>query len=110
MSYNRVGDLYRALGRGEEARDAYLKDLAIAERLAQAEPDRADYQVDLAISLTRVGIAGGSFAREPLERALAILLTLQKEGRLAPADEPKIAAVRELLRAGIAGSEPSPTS
>ncbi|MGO8918080.1 MAG: CHAT domain-containing protein, partial [Stellaceae bacterium] len=100
VSYNKMGDLYRALGQGDQARDAYLKSLAIAERLAQAEPDRADYQVDLASSLTRVGIAGGSFAPEPIERALAILLTLQEAGRLAPDHESTIAELRELLRVG----------
>jgi tetratricopeptide (TPR) repeat protein len=108
VSYNKMGDLSRALGQGELARDAYRNSLAIAERLARAEPDRADYQVDLAISLTRTGVAGDSIAPEPIERAIAILLTLQKEGRLSPADEPKIAEFRELLRAGMSGSEPSP--
>ncbi len=43
-------DLYGALGQGEQAREAYLKSLAIRERLAQAEPDRADYQRDLSVS------------------------------------------------------------
>ena len=55
VSYNKVGDLYRALGQGEPAREAYLKSLAIRERLAQAEPDRADYQRDLSVSYDRMG-------------------------------------------------------
>ena len=98
VSYERMGDLYRALGQVEEARDAYLKALRHRRALAQAEPDRADYQVDLAISLTRVGTAADSFSPEPIERALAILLKLQDEGRLAPDRESMIAQVRELLR------------
>lgn len=44
---NKMGDLFRALGQGEEARQAFGKSLAIRERLAPAEPDRADYQRDL---------------------------------------------------------------
>jgi len=64
------------------------------------EPDRADYQVDLAISLYRVGIAGDSFAREPIERALAILLALHEAGRLAPQHESMIPALREALDEG----------
>ena len=48
-----MGDLYRALGQGEQARDAFANSLAIAERLAQADPDRADYQRDLITSLSR---------------------------------------------------------
>ena len=103
VSYERMGDLYRALGQGDQARDAYLKALAIAERLAQAEPDRADYQRDLAISLSSAVTASGSFAREPIERALAILLTLQQAGRLVPGHESKIAALRDLL--GSEGTE-----
>ncbi len=98
VCYERIGDLYVVLGRGEEARDAYLKFLAIAERLAAAEPDRADYQVDLAISLGRVGTAGGSFAREPIERALAIVRTPQSEGRLTPDREPVIDWLQDRLR------------
>jgi hypothetical protein len=92
-----MGDLYSALGQGEAAREAYLKSLQIIERVAQAEPDRADYQVDLAISLARIGSAESPLAREPLERALAILLTLQKAGRLAPEHEPKIADLQQML-------------
>ena len=101
VSYDRMGDLFRALGQGEEARQAYRKSLAISERLsrsrarprrlparplgflrphgrplsrprsgqggarrlskslgiserlAQAEPDRADYQRDLSVSYDR---------------------------------------------------------
>ena len=49
-----MGDLYRALGLGERARAAYEQGLAIRERLAAAEPDRADYQRDLSISYTRL--------------------------------------------------------
>ena len=97
VSYERVGDLYSALGQGEKAREAYLKDLAIAERLAQAEPDRADYQVDLVNSLVRFTTLDDPNAHEHLRRALTILLELQKQGRLAPEHEPKIAAVKQLL-------------
>ena len=55
VSYNKMGDLYRALGQGEAARDAYAKALAIGETLAQAEPDRADYQRDLSVSYNKMG-------------------------------------------------------
>ena len=44
-----MGDLYRAIGQGELARDAFSQSLAIAQRLALAEPDRADYQRDLSV-------------------------------------------------------------
>jgi len=44
-----------ALGQGEAARDFFEKDLAISERLARAEPERADYQRDLSVSYERLG-------------------------------------------------------
>ena len=50
-----MGDLYVSLGQGEKAREAYLKSLAIAERLAASEPDRADYQRDLSVSYNTDG-------------------------------------------------------
>ena len=55
VSYNKMGDLFSALGQGEDARQAYEKALAIAERLAKAEPDRADYQRDLSVSYEQNG-------------------------------------------------------
>ncbi|HYC92357.1 MAG TPA: CHAT domain-containing protein [Thermoanaerobaculia bacterium] len=96
VSYNKLGSFYSDLGQDDQAREAFLKDLAIAERLARAEPDRADYQVDLAISLHRVGDM--THSRELLDRALTILQTLHRDGRLSPRDEPRIAAVEESLR------------
>ena len=53
--YSKMGDLYRRPRPGEQARDAYLQALAIAERLAEAEPDRADYQRDLSVAFNNMG-------------------------------------------------------
>lgn len=74
------------------------KDKPAVERLAEAEPDRADYQVDLAVSLMSVTQVGAGNREALLTRALSILNALKAEGRLAPVDEPKIAAVEQLLR------------
>jgi len=41
-----LGDLLRDLGQGQGAEDFYRSSLEIAKRLAQAEPNRADYQID----------------------------------------------------------------
>jgi hypothetical protein len=92
-----MGDLYRALGQGESARQAYQGSLEIRERLAKAEPDRADYQLDLVISLVKIGTVVEPADRAPLQQALAILLRLEQQGRLAPADQPKIEALRQML-------------
>ena len=96
VSYKRMGDLYRALGQGEQAREAYARSLAIAERLAKAEPDRADYQVDFVISLVKIGTSEPP-SKEPLDKALKILQTLEQEGRLSPEHSPKIGALQEMI-------------
>ena len=84
-----MGDLYRALGQGEQAREAYLKSLAIAEWLAQAEPDRADYQRDLSVSYNRMGdlyraLGQGEQAREAFLKALAIASGWPRPSPIAP--------------------------
>jgi tetratricopeptide (TPR) repeat protein len=98
VSYERMGDLYRDLGQGEAARQAYQNSLAIRERLAQAEPDRADYQRDLVVSLVQLAqIDDSSQRRELLLRASSLLEALKAGGKLAPVDEPMIAALDQLL-------------
>ena len=77
VSYERMGDLYRALGQGEKARESYQESLAIRERLAQSEPDRADYQRDLSVSYNKMGdlyraLGQGEKARESYQESLAI--------------------------------------
>lgn len=84
-------------GPGEQARQTFLNALDIAQRLAQAEPDRADYQRDLVISLVKVGTIDPAHAEERFGRALAILHILKDSGRLAPIDEPMIPEVERLL-------------
>ncbi|MBX2800439.1 MAG: hypothetical protein KTR31_22355, partial [Myxococcales bacterium] len=54
-SFNKMGDLQRALGDGAGARRSYESSLSIAEALAEREPERADYQRDLSVSYSRLG-------------------------------------------------------
>jgi tetratricopeptide (TPR) repeat protein len=93
-----MGDLYRTIGHVEQARDAYLKALEIGERLAQAEPHRADYQRDLAISLMQIGAF--TAGAEELSRALAILSLLAARDRLDPVDRPMLENLERALRRG----------
>lgn len=81
-----MGNLARALGQGDAAREAYGKSLPIRERLAQAEPDRADYQRDLIVSCVKLSKSEPADARQHFSRALAIARSLQNSGRLAAAD------------------------
>ncbi|MGH3819014.1 MAG: hypothetical protein ACRDRE_14930, partial [Pseudonocardiaceae bacterium] len=67
---------YRALGQGEQALKLYQQSLHIADRLAQAEPDRADYQRDLSISYQRLGQCAAGLGRSE-EAAASLELHLQ---------------------------------
>ena len=49
------------------------------------------------ISLVKIGTVVEPADRTLLKQALAILLQLEQQGRLAPADQPKIEALRQLL-------------
>ena len=84
VSYERMGDLLRALGAGEQARDYYGKSLEIIERLAKQEPDRADYQRDLSVSYNKMGdllraLGAGEQAREYYGKSLEIRELLAKQ-------------------------------
>jgi hypothetical protein len=80
---------------GDAAPQFYDKALAIAERLARQEPDRADLQVDLAASLERVGAYDPAHTR----RALAILRTLDGQGQLLPDQRAWIGTLERALEA-----------
>jgi tetratricopeptide (TPR) repeat protein len=66
-----------ALGSTDRALARHTRNLAIRERRAQAEPNRADYQRDLSVSYQRVGdlyrdLGQGEQAREAYLQSLAI--------------------------------------
>ena len=86
VSYERMGDLLRALGQGEQAKTFYEKSLRIRERLAADEPNRAHYQRDLSFSYNKLGdllraLGQGEQAKTFYEKSLRV------RERLA-ADEP----------------------
>jgi tetratricopeptide (TPR) repeat protein len=55
VSYNKLGDVLVDQGNLPEALKTFRDGLAIAERLAQADPGNAGWQRDLSVSLERVG-------------------------------------------------------
>ncbi len=63
VSYNKLGDISRALGQNESAQTYFLKDLAIAERLAEAESHNADLQRDLSVSYGKLGDVAGDLGQ-----------------------------------------------
>ena len=55
MSYNKVGDVLVAQGDLPGALKSYRDSLAIAERLAKADPGNAGWQRDLSVSYSKIG-------------------------------------------------------
>jgi tetratricopeptide (TPR) repeat protein len=55
VSYNKVADVLAAQGNLPEALKSYRDSLAIADRLARADPGNAGWQRDLSVSYDRVG-------------------------------------------------------
>ncbi|MBL8692494.1 MAG: tetratricopeptide repeat protein [Planctomycetes bacterium] len=83
VSYNKLGDLMRALGQGDQAKAFFEKALQIAERLARSEPDRADFQRDLSVSYNQLGdlmraLGQGDQAKTFFEKCHAILKRLAR--------------------------------
>jgi len=55
VALNSLGDVRRAQGDLAGALDAYAADLAIADKLAAADPGNAEWQRDLSVSWERIG-------------------------------------------------------
>ena len=54
-TYQHIGDILVDAGRRVEAIEAYLKSLAISERLAKADPQNTEWQRDLFVSYIKAG-------------------------------------------------------
>ena len=90
------GDAFRALGMGREVAQYYQSAMEASERLAAAEPDRADYQRDLSVSYERMGdlfkaLGQGEQARQAFQRSLDI------RERLAAAEPDRADAAWDLV-------------
>ena len=72
ISYDRLGDLQRALGNGEQARRYYEDGLAIRATLVEREPDSYQAQGDLAISYERMAAIDPDQAPTWLRDAIAV--------------------------------------
>jgi tetratricopeptide (TPR) repeat protein len=103
-SYNMVGDVQRAQGDLAAALKSYQASLTISERLAAANPRNADRQTDLVVSLYKVStVSPPAEARILLTRALAILNTLSRTGKLTAAQQ----KWPDMLRAALAKLPPA---
>ena len=72
--------------------------MAIAERLAAADPGNAEWQRDLIVSWVKLA-AETATARLSLGRALAVARALSEAGRLAPRDAWMLEELERRLRA-----------
>ncbi|MBY0332173.1 MAG: hypothetical protein K2X49_16055 [Acetobacteraceae bacterium] len=72
--------------------------MAIAERLAAADPGNAEWQRDLIVSCVKLVDAEPEAARSWLARALAVARALRAAGRLAPVDAWMPAELERRLR------------
>jgi tetratricopeptide (TPR) repeat protein len=109
VSHNKIGDVRRALGDLAGALESYEADLAIAERLAAADPGNSEWQRDLSVSHDKIGnvrVAQGNLAGafESYEASLAI------RERLAAADPGNSEWQRDLIvshqKLAMAGRSP----
>jgi hypothetical protein len=55
VSYNKIGDVLVAQGNLPEAQTSFRYGLAIAERLAKADPGNAEWQRDLSVCYNKIG-------------------------------------------------------
>jgi hypothetical protein len=95
---NKVGNVRSEAGDRSGALVAYEESLAIMRKLAAADAGNADWQIDLAISLYKIGTASDPpRAREALREALAILEALAREGKLAAAQQSWPKLLRDAL-------------
>lgn len=89
ISLGKVGDLKLRAGDTAGALAAYEEGLAIARALARRDPDNTEWQTGLAVSLTKVAsaVTDPRRKRECLGEALALLIRLEKAGRLSAAQK-----------------------
>ena len=89
VSHRKIGDVLVAQGDGPGALAAYRKGLEIVEALAARDLGNAKWQTDLALSCAKLGKLEGALTlearRDYLERGRQILVALESEGRLMPA-------------------------
>ena len=79
----------------------YRRSLEIRERLSAADPGSVDRKLDLVVGLNRIAGAGVPEWRDYLERALAILRELERNGSLAESERPAIPQLEAILAAGV---------
>ena len=86
VALDQIGDVLKAHGNLPEALKSFRDGLAIADRLAKADPGNAGWQVDLVVSNWKLAANGDDAARR-FTFVVATLRKLKDENRLTPAQE-----------------------
>jgi tetratricopeptide (TPR) repeat protein len=88
VSLNHVGDVRLVAGDRAGALKAFEESLTIRRKLAAADRGNAEWQADLVVSLVKVStVSDPPYARVALREALAIALSLARNGKLTTAQE-----------------------
>src|SRR5262249_11351813 len=95
---NRTGDVRVAAGNRPSALVDYEESLAIMRKLTTADPGNIGWQVDLVVSLYKVGTKVGPVrARELVTEALNIIQTLDRDGKLTRGQRSWLQLLRNAL-------------
>ncbi|OQX26220.1 MAG: hypothetical protein BWK80_11645 [Desulfobacteraceae bacterium IS3] len=98
MSYNNVGNIYKAMGEGNKALEFFEKSLKVRQDLVSKEPQRSDFRVDLAISCWNMfNICPGEDEIKWLTQAKNILQPMREAGLLHAQLEQLWGYVKEAL-------------
>ncbi len=92
-----MGNVFLSMENLPEAHQAYARALGIFERLIALDPSLADYQIQIWVPLTGLGMLEGRDGKAKIERALAIVERLHAEGRLPPTETRRIEIARKML-------------
>ncbi len=103
ISYNKLGNLQLQSGQGNQALWSFQQDLKISQKLAAADPSDARAQSDLVVSFYKLGATNQQLNAHAealiwFQQALAGLERLEKEGRLPPAQQERIAIAKAAIR------------
>ncbi len=95
-SLDNIGNVLVLQGERTGALTVYRESLDIARMLAGKDPSKVELQMDVIVTLRNLALAGDD-PRARWSEALAILTQLNSEGRLAPAQQGRIAIIEAEL-------------
>ena len=110
LAADTIGDFKLRIGDPAGARSAYLEGLALARQVLAAEPDNAQWQADVVVSLWKVAAAttDRSAKISSLQEALGLVDKLESRGRLEPHQRGWRAMIEAEMAKPAAEEQPAP--